>query len=77
MKTLDDMGIKTGVKVRKTIGTRLPEEQRYTELWHVRGIVDGQAVVRKWSKRNQFWVYKVAEPYWFELGLDGGSMELA
>lgn len=35
-------------------------------LWHVRGIVDGMAVCRRWRKEKQRWHYEVLSPIWFD-----------
>lgn len=32
------------------------------ELYHIRGIVDGRAVLRSWSRSRQRWGYEVASP---------------
>lgn len=33
-----------------------------SEVWHVRAIVDGRAVVRTWDRSNQRWRYDVFGP---------------
>ncbi len=40
-----------------------PNNMRY----HVRGIVDGQVVVRYWRKTKGWWHYEVLDPTWFEV----------
>lgn len=35
------------------------------KLWHVRGIVDEQAVCRSWHRGKQCWRYEVLSPAWF------------
>lgn len=44
------------------------------KLLHIRGIVDGQYIVRWWSRRRQRWMYKVEHPIYFEVGFKSGSM---
>lgn len=36
-------------------------------VWHVRGIVDGCAVCRRWRKIKNRWQYEVLDPIWFEI----------
>lgn len=35
-------------------------------LWHIRGIVDGMAVCRRWRQAKRRWHYEVLDPIWFE-----------
>jgi hypothetical protein len=37
----------------------------HNDLWHVRGIVDGNVVARRWQASKQRWQYVVLEPEWF------------
>lgn len=36
-------------------------------LYHVRGIVDGLAVCRRWQSAKQRWQYDVLDPIYFEV----------
>lgn len=42
-----------------------PPSNRNTKRYHVRGIVDGHAVVRRWLHHKRYWHYEVLEPEWF------------
>jgi hypothetical protein len=35
-------------------------------VWHVRGIVDGRAVCRRWRATKQRWHYEVLDWIWFD-----------
>lgn len=35
-------------------------------LWHVRAVVDGMAVCRRWLKAKNRWHYEVLDPEYFE-----------
>lgn len=37
------------------------------ERWHVRGLVDDQAVCRRWRSEKQWWHYECIDPFWFEI----------
>lgn len=37
------------------------------DVWHVRGIVDGMAVCRRWRSSKKSWHYEVIDPYFFQL----------
>lgn len=39
-------------------------------LWHVRGIVDGLAVCRRWRSAKQRWHYEVLDPIFFEVSAE-------
>ncbi len=38
-------------------------------LWHVRGIIDGQIVMRTWSYISKAWSYRTTGPWGFVCGL--------
>jgi hypothetical protein len=46
-------------------------EERYGNendvLWHVRGLVDGMAVCRRWRAEKRRWHYEVLHPIWFDV----------
>lgn len=50
---------------------------QYNGLIHVRAIVDGRIVCCKWNRYKQQWVYKVEDPYWFELNDENGHCKFA
>jgi hypothetical protein len=37
----------------------------FDALWHIRGIVDGMAVCRRWRQARRRWHYEVLDPIWF------------
>lgn len=49
--------LKVGTKLRQPCGGALGT------LWHVRGFVDGQVVLRTWSRPKQRWRYEVEPLY--------------
>ena len=38
------------------------------KIYHLRGWVDGWAVLRVWRERSEFWRYVVVSPYVFHVG---------
>lgn len=43
------------------------EDSPNNETMHVRGIVDGMAVLRVWQPRRQRWHYRVERPVFFHV----------
>jgi hypothetical protein len=43
-----------------------PDNRHHGRKFHVRGIVDGQAVLAEWWKHKQRWNYTVEPPEYFE-----------
>lgn len=39
----------------------------FRTVYHVRGIVDGQAVMRRWRFSERYWVYEVEDEFWFKI----------
>lgn len=39
----------------------------FKTVYHIRGIIDGQVVMRKWRFTKRRWVYEVEGPIWFEI----------
>lgn len=58
--------IKPGVKFRVFYG----EGNVNNRVMHVRGVVDGWAVVRSWSRAKQRWNYTVKHPVFFAVNED-------
>jgi hypothetical protein len=40
---------------------------RVSEVWHVRGVVDGMAVCLRWRKSKQRWEYEVLDEGFFSV----------
>lgn len=49
--------------------TASPDPARH-ELWHVRGVVDGHAISRRWSPSKQRWHYEVQDAIWFHVAAE-------
>lgn len=56
--------VKPGVIYRTDFG---PDNRNSGEVFHVRGIVDGRAVVRQWLRRKQRWNYTVVSGVEFQV----------
>jgi hypothetical protein len=68
--------LRPGAKLRRTIGDKTPAP--WTELWHVRAIVDGEYVVyRYWSRRGRHWVYQLDNLHFLHLCWKSGTLEEA
>ncbi len=63
--------VKPGVSFRYVF---TPDNGNHGRKFHIRGIVDGQAVVREWSRAKQRWHYTVEHPVYFHMIED--SIEL-
>lgn len=65
---MDDLPtwVKPGVSFRIVFGKGNINNKRY----HVRGIVDGQAVLRSWNNYKRRWIYIVESPVWFYVNSD-------
>ena len=42
----------------------------FNAIWHVRGIVDDQAVLRRWSQAKRRWIYRVEDEVFFHVNRD-------
>lgn len=58
--------VQPGLSYRTNYDEGNPNNRRY----HVRGIVDGRAVICTWSKCKQRWMYDVERPIWFAVAAD-------
>jgi len=68
--------LRPGAKLRRTIGDMTPAP--WTELWHVRAIVDGEQVVyRVWSRSRRHWVYHLNSLVFLHLCWKSGTLEEA
>jgi hypothetical protein len=56
--------VKPGVSFRLVFGNS------QDTLWHVRGIVDGMAVCRRWRSEKQRWAYEVQNETFFDVNRD-------
>ncbi len=66
--------LKPGARLRRTIGSLTPTP--YTELWHVRAIVDGEYIVyRVWSRSRRRWQYRIKDLIFFHLCWQDGTLE--
>lgn len=66
--------LKPGARLRRTIGNLTPTP--YTELWHVRAIVDGEHVVyRVWSRSRRQWMYQMSDVFFLHLCWQNGTLE--
>ena len=63
--------IKPGAKVRINYS---PNNQA-NQLLHVRGIVDGQFVTRRWVRHKARWAYEVHSPVRFQVLEQEGCLE--
>ena len=54
------MTLQVGDRLRDRWRTSMGEKGR---LWHVRGFVDDQVVLRTWSRLRQTWLYELT-PRW-------------
>ena len=58
------------------VGASFRETHAHGRLLHVRGIVDGQAVLRYWRTSKRYWQYVVEGPIYFALGVEYGTIEI-
>lgn len=58
---VEDWPPPVGAKLRTTFGNELDK------LYHVRGHVDGQIVVRWWRRGKQSWEYEVLNQSWWRI----------
>ncbi len=56
--------VKEGAKYRYDFG---PGNRNTGRVFHVRGIIDGRAVIREWSKSKQRWNYTIEGPVEFHV----------
>jgi hypothetical protein len=59
--------VKPGAKYRYDFG---PDNRNTGRTFHVRGIVDGRAVIREWSKSRKRWIYTVEGGVEFQVMAD-------
>jgi hypothetical protein len=57
--------VKPGASFSVGRHARAGHTPRDPRRFHVRGIVDGQAVLREWWRSKQRWNYTIEHPYYF------------
>jgi len=62
--------IKIGAKFRVPRVAALAGGGTEYRTFHVRGIVDGCAVLREWSRSKRYWKYTVEDPIFFDVMKD-------
>jgi hypothetical protein len=53
------------------------EDNINNRLWHIRGTVDDQIIIRIWSKHKQGWWYGSVDDWWFQDLIDDGKLTLS
>lgn len=56
------------------LGTLIREPFGNRRLWHLRGVVDGRAVIRTWHREKSRWYYAIEGSTWWLAY--GGSLKV-
>jgi len=67
---IDLRKIKKGDTIRFFYGQKGNPNNR---LVHVRAIVDGQFVIRKWRREKGWWSYSIESPFYLRMSIEGGD----